>query len=155
MDAELTGEERAAYTAVVKSAALLRRAVEHSLTDHGDISRVQFEILNQLHGAPEGLRMHALADRIVHSRSGLTYQVAQLEKAGLVTRESSAGNERAIVARCTPAGRALRDAVYTEHFSRVREHFFGVLEPGELEAITTALTKVIDSLERETGALDA
>ena len=46
--------------------------------------------------------MSELADVIVVSRSGLTYRITQLEKAGLVRREKCPSDERGILAILTP-----------------------------------------------------
>lgn len=45
------------------------------------------------------------ADSTVHSRSGLTYQAGQLEKAGLIRRVPSPDDERSVLAVITDAGR--------------------------------------------------
>jgi DNA-binding MarR family transcriptional regulator len=52
------------------------------------------------------MRMLALAEAIAISKSGLTYQVVRLEKAGLVGREACAGDDRGVVAAITPLGAA-------------------------------------------------
>jgi hypothetical protein len=60
--------------------------IDHT-TVAGNLSRPQFQILARLNAAPGGrLRMTDLADGLVYSRSGLTYQASLLEKGGLVTR---------------------------------------------------------------------
>ncbi|HEX4788487.1 MAG TPA: MarR family transcriptional regulator [Actinospica sp.] len=51
--------------------------------------------------------MTDVADRLVHSRSGLTYRVAQLAGAGLVAKEASAEDERSVIVALTPHGREL------------------------------------------------
>ena len=67
-------------------AGLLRHAVEQQLREAGDLSYVQFQLLARLGlDSPTGSeRMTDLADGVVYSRSGLTYQAGLLEKAGLV-----------------------------------------------------------------------
>lgn len=144
---DLTPEENAALTAVAQSFGLLRRAAERNLSEHGQMTRVQFEILNNLAKAPEGLRMYELADRLVISRSGLTYQVKQLETAGLLVREGGSEGQRAVSARITDAGRTLlveRRAAYTRV---IRTHFIDRFTPEELATVTTAFTRVVESFE--------
>lgn len=148
-DAELTAEERAALTAVAKSFGLLRRAAERNLAEHGELTRVQFEILNNLLDAPEGLRMFELADRLVVSRSGLTYQVKQLEKAGLLIREEGAEGQRSVSVRVTEEGRELlmiRRAAYAQV---IRSHFIDSFTPEELATVTAAFTRVVESFATE------
>ena len=76
------------YFALMEVAGLLRHAVEQQLHDDGDLSYVQFQLLARLGlNSPTGSeRMTDLADGVVYSRSGLTYQAGLLEKAGLVVR---------------------------------------------------------------------
>ena len=85
-----------AYFALMEVAGLLRHAVEQQLRESGDLSYGQFQLLARLGlNSPTGSeRMTDLADGVVYSRSGLTYQAGLLEKAGLVTRTPSANDER-------------------------------------------------------------
>jgi DNA-binding MarR family transcriptional regulator len=144
--AGLNPEEFAAYSALVAGSTLLQRAIEQNLHDQADITQVQFEILMQLVDAPEGIRMADLADRLIVSRSGLSYQVGQLEKAGLISRERHEADERGIVARITPKGAAMRDRVLPGHLEIVREALFDVLKPAELAAISAGLGRVAERL---------
>ncbi len=106
-----------AYFALIEVASLLRHAVEQQLRDVGDLSYVQFQLLAQLGlDSPTGSRrMTDLADGVVYSRSGLTYQAALLEKAGLVTRAPSPDDERGttvtITASAAKAGVARAEVV--------------------------------------------
>jgi DNA-binding MarR family transcriptional regulator len=142
----LTPAEFAAYAALVAGSTLLGRAIERNLLEQADITQVQFEILMQLSDAPDGRRMADLADRLIVSRSGLSYQVSQLEKAGLITRTRHDGDERGIVARITPAGEKLRKKVLPGHLAIVREAFFDQLDAAQLETITNAMNRVASQL---------
>jgi DNA-binding MarR family transcriptional regulator len=98
-----------AYFALMEVAGLLRHAVEQQLREAGDLSYVQFQLLARLGlDSPTGSeRMTDLADGVVYSRGGLTYQAGFIEKAGLVTRTPSANDERGVTVTITDAGRAL------------------------------------------------
>src|SRR3954451_11289032 len=103
----LDGDQLGAYFALIEVGSLLRHAVEQQLRAAGDLSYVQFQLLARLGDAPEGSqRMTDLADGVVYSRSGLTYQAGLLEKAGLVRRAPSPANERSVTVTITDAGRA-------------------------------------------------
>src|SRR3989440_12571897 len=96
-----------AYFDLIEVTSLLRHAVEQQLRDAGDLSYVQFQLLARLGDSPTGShRMTDLADGVVYSRSGLTYQAGLLEKAGLVVRTPSADDERGITVTITEAGPA-------------------------------------------------
>jgi len=80
MAATITDEEFRAYAALIASSTLLQRSVERNLREQADLTQVQFEILMNLSIAGDaGIRMAQLADALIVSRSGLTYQVARLE----------------------------------------------------------------------------
>src|SRR3954462_4764863 len=97
-----------AYFALIEVVGLLRHAIEQQLREAGDLSYVQFQLLARLVDSRTGThRMTDLADGVVYSRSGLTYQAGLLEKAGLITRSPSPEDERSVTVTITKAGRAL------------------------------------------------
>ena len=73
----------------MEAVSLLQHQVEQHLRAEGDLSYVQFQLLARLANANGQLTMTQLADGVVYSRSGLTYQAGLLEKAGLITRTPS------------------------------------------------------------------
>src|SRR3954469_7981996 len=98
----LNAAELGAYFALIEVSSLLRHAIEQQLRDAGDLSYVQFQLLARLGDEPTGsLRMTDLADGVVYSRSGLTYQAGLLEKVGLVTRSPSPDDERRVTGTIT------------------------------------------------------
>src|SRR3954467_6206258 len=112
----LNAAQLGAYFALIEVSSLLRHAVEQQLRDAGDLSYVQFQLLTRLGDEPTGShRMTDLADGVVYSRSGLTYQAGLLEKAGLITRSPSPQDERSVSVTITKAGRALLDKVLPGH----------------------------------------
>ena len=135
--------ELGAYFALIEVAGLLRHAVEQQLREDGDLSYVQFQLLARLGlDSPTGSeRMTDLADGVIYSRSGLTYQAGLLEKARLVTRAQSIDDERGVTVTITDAGRAVIAAVLPGHVQVIRdlllqpitreqvESLFAVLEP--------------------------
>ncbi len=132
--------EMAAWLAFLEVSHLLDRAIELQLRHDAGISHAQFEVLNRLAAAPGGrLRMSELADVIVVSRSGLTYQVTQLEKAGLVTREKCPGDDRGVLAVLTPAGRAALERAAPGHVRLVRRSLIDALSPAQLTALADGL----------------
>ena len=94
-----------------RAPALLRHRVEQQLRAAADLTYVQFKVLARLGlDSPTGsLRMTELADEVVYSRSGLTYQAGQMENAGLVERGPSPDDDRGVTVthhrrRPRPAG---------------------------------------------------
>src|SRR5487761_709911 len=82
----LDPQELGAYFVLREAVSLLQHQVEQQLRAEGGISYVQFELLARLADKSGPLTMTELADGVVYSRSGLTYQASLLEKAGLITR---------------------------------------------------------------------
>ena len=90
--------------------------------------------------------MTDLADGVVYSRSGLTYQAGLLEKAGLVTRTPAADDERGITVTITDAGRALLAKVFPGHIEVVSHLLFEPLSRDDVEALAGLLAPVRDHM---------
>jgi DNA-binding MarR family transcriptional regulator len=133
--------ELGAYFALIEVAGLLRHAVEQQLREEGDLSYVQFQLLARLSlDSPTGSeRMTDLADGVVYSRSGLTYQAGLLENAGLVTRAQSADDERGVTVTVTDAGRALIAAVLPGHVAVIKDLLLQPLSRKQVEALYAVL----------------
>lgn len=143
----LTPEQLAAFLMLHEVSSLLGHAVERQLREDGGLTVPQFQILAHLNKAQAGhLRMTDLADGLVYSRSGLTYQAAQLEKRGLVSRTQGADDERSVTVTLTPAGRALFGQVIPGHVKVVQRHMLDALTPADITTITAILGKVRDRL---------
>jgi DNA-binding MarR family transcriptional regulator len=136
-----------AYFALMEVSSLLRHAVEQHLRAEGDLSYVQWQILASLQDSPSGShRMTDLADRVVYSRSGLTYQAGLLERRGLIERSPSPDDERSVDVTITDAGRALFRRVLPGHVEVVRSMFFEPLSRKDVDALTGLLTPVRDHM---------
>jgi len=133
--------EMKAWLAFLEVSHLLERAIEQQLRQDAGLSHAQYEILSRLEAAAGGrLRMSELADVIVVSRSGLTYQISQLEKAGLVRREKCPSDERGILAILTAAGRDALTRGAPGHLRVVRENLIDALTPAQREAMAEGLS---------------
>jgi DNA-binding MarR family transcriptional regulator len=137
-----------AYFALMEVAGLLRHAVEQQLREDGDLSYVQFQLLARLGlDSPTGSeRMTDLADGVVYSRSGLTYQAGLLEKAGLVSRTPSADDERSVTVTITDAGRSLLAQVLPGHVEVVRQQLLAPLSAGDTKKLRELLAPVRDHM---------
>ncbi|MFD0684452.1 MarR family winged helix-turn-helix transcriptional regulator [Actinomadura fibrosa] len=133
-----------AYFALMEVAGLLRHAVEQQLREAGDLSYVQFQLLARLGlDSPSGSeRMTDLADGVVYSRSGLTYQAGLLEKAGLVKRARSADDDRGVTVTITDAGRALLAEVLPGHTEVVRQQLIEPLSRDDARTLAALLAPV-------------
>lgn len=136
-----------AYFALVEVSGLLRHAIEQQLHDDAGLTFVRFQILRRLQLSPTGShRMTDLADAVVFSRSGLTYQAGLLEKDGLVVRTRSRDDERGVVISITDAGRDLVDAVMPGHEEVVTRMLFEPLGQDDARSLTGLLGPVRDHM---------
>src|SRR4051812_31452539 len=90
--------------------------------------------------------MTDLADGVVYSRSGLTYQAGLLEKAGLVSRGPSPDDERSITVTISDAGRALLAKVLPGHAEVISRLLFEPLSRKDAKALADLLTPVRDHM---------
>ncbi len=136
-----------AYFDLIEVTSLLRHAVEQQLREAGELSYVQFQLLARLGDSPSGShRMTDLADGVVYSRSGLTYQAGLLEKAGLVERAPSPDDERGITVTITAAGRERLAAVLPGHVEVVSGLLFKPLSREDVESLAALLAPVRDHM---------
>jgi DNA-binding MarR family transcriptional regulator len=143
----LSAEQLGAYFALVEVSSLLQYAVDEHLRIDGDLSYVQFQVLARLVDAPGGkLRMTDLADGVVYSRSGLTYQAGLLDKRGLITRSPSPDDERSVMVAVTELGRGLVARVLPGHVDRVRRLLFEPLTGDDVTALNVVLGRIRDHM---------
>jgi DNA-binding MarR family transcriptional regulator len=90
--------------------------------------------------------MTDLADGVVYSRSGLTYQAGLLEKAGLVTRARSEDDERGVTVTITDAGRARLAQVFPGHIEVVSQMLFDPLSAADVKKLAGLLEPVRDHM---------
>jgi len=147
--APLDDTQLGAYFSLIEVGSLLRHAVEQQLRDAGDLAYVQFQLLARLGDAPTGaLRMTELADGVVYSRSGLTYQAQLLEQRGLVVRTPSRDDERGTDVALTDAGRDVLARVFPGHIATVRRLLVDPVPRRDLDDLARVLGTVRDSMRR-------
>lgn len=101
----LTSTELALFERLIDVGKLLEKRADRATRRTIGLKYSQYEVLIRLRNAGGELRMSELSSRLVSSPSGLSYHLAQLEKAGFAERSSAADDERGVVARLTPRGR--------------------------------------------------
>lgn len=139
----LVDEQIDAYVALMEVAGQLRFRLEQHLRAESELSYVQFEILGRLMRAPENrLRMTDVADGVVISRSGLTYQVAALAEAGYVERTSSHEDERSTIVELTSTGQAEFLRVLPGHVEIVRAVLIDAIPTDEFRGLGSSLDRI-------------
>jgi DNA-binding MarR family transcriptional regulator len=84
---------------------MVERAVDQMLKREFGSSLARFDVLAQLHRAPDGLRMGELSAATLTSNGNVTWLVAALVADGHVKRRTSPDDRRATVVRLTAGGR--------------------------------------------------
>lgn len=136
----LNETEMRAWLNFFETSLLVQHHIERQLREEGGVSTAQYEILVRLAAAPErAKRMSELADELVASRGGMTYQISQLEKAGLVERQACPTDERGILAVLTDAGFQVLERTAPGHVRAVRESLIDVLSPQQVAELAEIL----------------
>ena len=115
-----------------------------------DIPFDWFEVLIEVIEAPdERIKMTDLARLTLRSKSGATRLADRLEEAGLVRRETSPEDRRAVYVTLTDNGRALFERVRAPVVEILIDRFAAHLSPKEARFISLALAKVLKANELE------
>ena len=144
-----------AWRSFVQAHARLTRRLDEELQAGHGLSLAEYDALLQLANAPgRRLRMSALADRVLLSRSGITRLVDRLVASGMVERTTCTTDARGAEAALTPAGLDRLREASTTHLDGVRRLFLDVVTAEEREILGRALDRVLDNVGRAPGAVD-
>lgn len=128
-------------------ARLLRRMDEELQANHG-LSMAEYDALLQLATAPgRRLRMSALADRVLLSRSGITRLVDRMVAAGMLERTACTTDARGAEASITAAGLDRLRAASRTHLDGVDTWFLGAIDEDDRRAMQRALDGVAEHLD--------
>jgi DNA-binding MarR family transcriptional regulator len=139
----------AAWSAFLRAHHGAVRAIENDLAREGVLPLGWYDVLLELHAAPSRrLRMRELADRVVLSRTRVSRIVDELVGAGYVERRPDPDDGRASLAVLTDEGAAARKLAAPRYLAAIEHRFSSLLEPEELQVLTTALLRVAEQHER-------
>jgi DNA-binding MarR family transcriptional regulator len=147
MEEGLSDLEQRAWRAFLSANVRLLERLDHELQQRSQLSLTDYEILIALSKAPgRRLRMSDLAERVLVSRSRLTYRVDRLAAADYVTREECEDDRRGLYAILTETGcRALTSAT-PGHIADVRTWFFDVIDFDELDLLAQVMLRIDEKL---------
>lgn len=142
-----------AWRLFLEAHAYVIDVLESELRSEHELPLTWYDVLVHLFEAPERrLRMQDLAGAVLLSKSGLTRLVDRMEAAGLVARRDCAADRRGTFAVLTSEGhRRLREVAPT-HLRGVREHFTGLLTDREVEALRSALGRIVERRQQHRRA---
>lgn len=143
MEPKTEDHEMSAWESVIRTVGSLLKTFEQELQAARGLPLAWYDVLIQLSTAPEGrLRMQALADTVILSRSGLTRLIDRMENAGLVRREPSQEDRRGYYAILTDEGRRVFLRAKPVHEGGIHDHFTRHLNDTDLQAVAAAFAKV-------------
>jgi MarR family 2-MHQ and catechol resistance regulon transcriptional repressor len=131
-----------ALDALVRAGSRLTRRLAGELERRG-LSATGFAMLVLLVSAGGSLELRTLRLRLGISRASATEIANTLSQRGLVVRQRSPSDRRAVMVRTTPAGAALVDELFPGHARRVRDAFTPLDDDEKRE-----LAKLCRKLER-------
>jgi len=97
--------------------------VKNRIKENFGINQTQFNLLSQLDRAPEGIRIGEIARRTVVTGSNVTAVVDDLERRGLVLRQTAEGDRRATLITLTDNGRKAFAQMAPVHADWIEEIF--------------------------------
>ncbi|MCX6950919.1 MAG: MarR family transcriptional regulator [Verrucomicrobia bacterium] len=100
------GRDYALVVAVLSTADAFLRESQRLFRPLG-LSGAQFNVLNLLADAADGMSQRELGDRLLVDRSNVTGLLDRMEKAGWVRRKDHPADRRVYLVSLTPAGHAL------------------------------------------------
>lgn len=150
----LSDAEQASWRAILRGTRLLERALDDALDAPG-LQLSEYEIISMLSEAPgRHLRMSALADLVVQSRSRLTHTANRLERRGWVERRPSAGDRRGIDLVLTAEGRRALEGMAPVHVESVRRNLLNHLSADEFHALGSAMRSIADGIRSQAPGHD-
>lgn len=129
-------------------------AVEQELRgvvkEHLDVSHDEFLVLCLLATGPrEGQRMTRIAELLGRPKTRLTYQIACLQHAGLVTRKSVCGDKRGVEVALTEKARNLLEDASGTLALTVKEALARFMGPDQREALCALMPELAEEATPE------
>ena len=144
----LTGDEEAAWRAIVQLMVKLPWVLECQLQQDAGLSFTEYHVLARLSEDSEHtLRMSELAMLTNASLSRLSHLVKRLESRGLVRRKADPADGRFTNAILTKAGYKLLVASAPGHVARVRSIVIDALSSTELRQLHDAAERLLSRID--------
>jgi DNA-binding MarR family transcriptional regulator len=137
-----SGEQLRAWRLYFESALALTDVLDAELERDAGIPLRWYDVLVKLEDNPEGVRMNALAEQILYSKSGFTRVVDRMEEAGLVRRVRPENDRRSILVVLTDDGRKTMERARRHHRRAIEQHFSRHLTDADIKALTRALERL-------------
>lgn len=143
----LTDAQKAQWRVFLTMRRQLDLTLERRLQTDAGISSSDYEILVGLYESPDRmLRAGQIADLIGWEKSRVSHQISRMEQRGLVSRAECGDDARGVWVRLEPDGiRAVVESLSCRA-EALKQYFFDVLQPDELEVLARLSTRVLDTI---------
>jgi len=141
-DGTLTHDPVAPWRAMLLAHSRALRAIEADLAAARVVPLTWYDVLLELRAARGPLRMQALGERVVLSRTRVSRLVQELEARGLVTRSPDPHDGRSTLATITDAGVAALRKAAPVYLAGIEQHFTRHLAVAQQRAIVSGLMRV-------------
>lgn len=148
MSKRLSAAQEQAWRPYIEGSLRLETELDERLRENTGLSLMDYHLLMLLAEAPHHrLRMSELADKMVFSRSRITYQITSMAKRGLVAREPVPEDGRGYRAVLTATGMDTLRQAMPLHTESVRQLFFDHIRADELDCVQRVFTRLHRYLE--------
>lgn len=141
----LEGGDLELWKALIRTSALLPRALDDDLAAHGSSLPV-YEVLAVLAANPDGLRPSALSEIALVSKPRVAVHLRALEDEGLVERRPDRTDGRASIVRLTRAGERRLRELAPGHLRVARAQVIDRIPAADRPAVLAALAAVLEGL---------
>ena len=140
--------EEEAVLNVLRTAEVLQGAIADFLKDY-DLSPVQYNVLRILRGAGEaGATCSQIGERMLTRDPDITRLLDRMEARGLIRRERSKQDRRAVITRISEAGLALVGSL-DGPMRQMNESRMGSFDRETLAGLTAALERIREAFQQK------
>jgi DNA-binding MarR family transcriptional regulator len=137
---------RQVWESFINAHAAVFKRLDDEIKHEAGIGLSWFDVLVHLDWANDGrMNLQDLTNSLLLTQSSVSRLVDRMQAAGLVRKEMSNADRRAVLVSLTPAGRAAFRRAYRVHLRGIEEHFTQHVTADEAASMTEALRKVLQA----------
>ncbi|PAZ14832.1 MarR family transcriptional regulator [Streptomyces sp. SA15] len=141
--------ELRAWMVMLAATGAVERRLHAVVKERLDVSHDEFLVLCLLAEQPGGVRMTRIAELLSRPKTRLTYQIACLQHAGLVTRRSVCGDKRGVEVDLTDKARRLLEEASGQLAETVARELTRFMGPAQCEAMRALMPDVAEEQPAE------
>ncbi|WP_145230896.1 MarR family winged helix-turn-helix transcriptional regulator [Rudaeicoccus suwonensis] len=142
----LSDAEQHTWRSYLRGSRALELALDAELQAMG-LTLAEYELLSMLSESETGsMRMSALADLVIQSRSRVTHTATRLQRRGWVSRRPTPDDGRGIELVLTDEGHSAIEAAAQVHVRGVQTHLMQQMDPQMRQNLGEAMSRVLQHL---------